>query len=127
MRHLCQDVVNARMWFTFGVAVNELLGHGRVTDVSAQDSEREGIPVVAHKFLAEGWLTEVGRIREEHGPENMIGAGAKLNMTLTGDPRSISPSPEPKKPSDSSASPPPPNQRQMNGRDANKATPAPAR
>ncbi len=50
-----------------------------------------------HEFPAEGWLTEVERIREEHGPENMIGAGAKLNMTVTGDPRSISPSPEQKK------------------------------
>lgn len=42
---------------------------------------------MAHEFLSDDWLTEVGRIREEHGPENMIGAGAKLNMTVTGGPQ----------------------------------------
>lgn len=33
--HLCQAVVNARMWFTLGMAVNELLRRSRVTDVAA--------------------------------------------------------------------------------------------
>ncbi len=40
-----------------------------------------------HEFLSGDWIAEVARIREENGPQNMIGAGAKLNMTVTGGPQ----------------------------------------